>query len=608
MTGGKRREEEERAKLRVRRHLHVTVDEANYTYFPEKKPVDFHSSDLHQRVAVYARVSTGSIGQVSSFELQKEYYKKFVTCRPNWELVQIYADSGVSGTSLRHRDAFNRMIADCKAGKIDLIITKNVSRFARNLILCIQIVQDLAGLDPPVCVFFESEQIFSLDETSNEALTFLAHMAEKESHIRSRSMEASLRMRLDHGIPLTPKLLGYTHDSEGNLTVNPKEAPTVKLAFYMCLYGYSTQEIADTFNSLGRKSYLENVKWTASGVAGILRNERHCGDVLTRKTYTPNYRDHLAKKNRGQRPRSWYKNHHEAIVSRDDYAAVQKILDNARYGARQVLPVLRVIKEGSLRGFAVIHPRWAGFGPGDYLSASQAAPWNETPASQIEANTGDFDLRGFEVTRGEFLRPAHLPAVRFGGRQVHFNAACVRALGGQEYAALLIDPVRKRFAVRPAGEKDRCAVRVSTVQREVRRPRTVAATAFLSTVFQLFGWNSAYQYRISGSLWKNGHETVCVFRAEDAEVRLPVQMLSGGSQPLFSAGRYVRAVPESWTAAFGRPFYAHQSESLRCPEGLACGGEPVETGEKLQVTGREELRRYIRQELREPQPKEAADG
>ena len=330
--------------------------------------------------------------------------------------------------------------------------------------------------------------------------------------------------------------------------------------------------------------------------------------MLNRKTYTPNYSDHLSKKKRGQRPRSWYKNHHEAIVSRDDYAAVQKILDNARYRARQVLPVLRVIKEGSLRGFAVIHPRWAGFGPGDYLSASQAAPWNETPASQIEANAGDFDLRGFEVTRGEFLRPAHLPAVRFGGRQVHFNAACVRALGGQEYAALLIDPVRKRFAVRPAGEKDRCAVRVSTVQREVRRPRTVAATAFLSTVFQLFGWNSAYQYRISGSLWKNGHETVCVFRAEDAEVRLPVQMLSGGSQPLFSAGRYVRAVPESWTAAFGRPFYAHQSESLRCPEGLACGGEPVETGEKLQVTGREELRRYIRQELRELQPKEAADG
>ena len=607
MTGGKRREEEEQAKLRVRRRVHAAVDEANYAYFPEKAPIDFRSSDLHQRVAVYARVSTENIGQVSSFELQQEYYKKFVTCRPNWELVKIYADFGASGTSLKHRDAFNQMIADCKAGKIDLIITKNVSRFARNLVLCIQLVQDLANLNPPVCVFFESEHIFSLDETSNEALTFLAHIAEKESHIRSRSMETSLRMRLDHGIPLTPKLLGYTHDSDGNLAVNPKEAPTVKLAFYMCLYGCSTQQIADAFNALGRRSYLGNVKWTAGGIAGILRNERHYGDVLTRKTYTPNYRDHLSKKNRGQRPRSWYKNHHEAIVSRDDYAAVQKILDNARYGARQVLPTLRVIREGSLRGFVVIHPRWAGFAADDYLTAAQTAPRNEASALQVEADAGDFDLRGFEVTRGEFLCPAHLPAVRFHDRKIYFNAVCVRAFGG-EYAALLIDPVRKRFAVRPASERDRCAVRVSKVQREIPCPRTVAAAAFMDTVFALFGWNTACQYRIAGSVWKNGQETVCVFRAEDAEIRLPAQILADGPQPLFLAGRFVQAVPERWTAAFGRSFYAHQSESLRRPEGLACGGEPVETGEKLQVTAKEELWRYIQQELRELLPKEAADG
>ena len=101
---------------------------------------------------------------------------------------------------------------------------------------------------------------------------------------------------------------------------------------------------------------------------------------------------------------------------------------------------------------------------------------------------------------------------------------------------------------------------------------------------------------------------MCVFRAEDAEIRLPAQILADGPQPLFLAGRFVQAVPERWTAAFGRSFYAHQSESLRRPEGLACGGEPVETGEKLQVTAKEELWRYIQQELRELLPKEAADG
>ena len=140
-------------------------------------------------------------------------------------------------------------------------------------------------------------------------------------------MESSLRMRLDNGIPLTPKLLGYRHDGDGNLVVNLDEAPTVKLAFYMYLYGYSTQQIADAFTALGRRSYLGNTKWTSGGILQILRNERHCGDVLTRKTYTPNYLTHLAKKNRGQRPQSRYLNHHEAIISRDDFNAVQQMLE-----------------------------------------------------------------------------------------------------------------------------------------------------------------------------------------------------------------------------------------------------------------------------------------
>ena len=141
----------------------------------------------------------------------------------NWTLVKIYADEGISGTSMSHRDQFNRMIADCKAGKIDLIITKSVSRFARNVRDFIGVVRDLADLEPKVGVFFESECIFSLNDYSQMALTFQATMAEEESHTRSRSMEASLRMRLDNGLPLTPKLYGYTHDMEGNLILNEEE-------------------------------------------------------------------------------------------------------------------------------------------------------------------------------------------------------------------------------------------------------------------------------------------------------------------------------------------------------------------------------------------------
>ena len=241
MIDNDRREQRERDKDRVRRRVQVTIDEDNYEYYPAKKQLDYYDNDVHQRVAVYARVSTDSVSQTNSFELQKKYYEDFVVHHPNWELVKIYADEGISGTSLKKRDEFNQMIADCKAGKIDMIITKSVSRFARNVVLCIGIVRDLAELKPPVGVFFESECIFSLNEDSQMALSFQATMAEEESHTRSRSMESSLRMRLDNGIPLTPKLLGYLHDSDGNLVINHEEAPTVKLAFYMYLYGYSTQ-------------------------------------------------------------------------------------------------------------------------------------------------------------------------------------------------------------------------------------------------------------------------------------------------------------------------------------------------------------------------------
>lgn len=337
-------------KARVHRRVYAEVDPNNYEFIPAKKQIDYYDNDVPQRVAVYARVSTDNIQQTSSYELQKKYYEEFVVHHPNWTLVKIYADEGISGTSLAHRDEFNRMISDCRAGKIDMIITKSVSRFARNVVDCISMVRTLAELTHPVGVFFESECIFSLKDDSQMALSFQATMAQEESHIRSRSMETSLRMRLDGGLPLTPKLLGYSHDADGKLVINPDEQSTVKLIFFMYLYGYSTTEIAEALTELGRKTYLGNVTWTSNSIVQVLRNERHCGEVLTRKTFTPNYLNHKSRKNKGDRPQSVYRNHHEAIVSRDDYIAVQHLLNNAKYGSKSILPELRVIDSGLLRG------------------------------------------------------------------------------------------------------------------------------------------------------------------------------------------------------------------------------------------------------------------
>lgn len=605
-------------KERVRRRINTKVDPENYEFIPAKKPIDYYDNDIRQRVAVYARVSTDNVQQTSSYELQKKYYEDFVVHHPNWTLVKIYADEGISGTSLAHRDEFNSMIADCRSGKIDMIITKSVSRFARNVVDCISMVRMLAELPSPVGVFFESECIFSLKDDSQMALSFQATMAQEESHIRSRSMETSLRMRLDGGLPLTPKLLGYSHDADGNLVVNPDEAPTVKLIFYMYLYGYSTSDIAAALTELGRKTYLGNVKWTSNSIVQVLRNERHCGDVLTRKTFTPNYLNHKARKNRGDRPQSLYRNHHEGIVSRDDFIAVQHLLNNSKYGNRSILPELRVIDSGLLRGFVTINPRWAGFKPSDYYQASASIhPPDEQQAdaslpSSITLVPGDFDMRGFEIARSEFFDNYHRPYVLFQDKRIKFSTTCVRSFGKDNHVELLVNPVEMKFAVRTVAKSSRNAVVFSKLSDGKYQPRDIAGAAYVETLFQLFGWSPDLKYRIAGALFQTETESAYIFDVNDAEAFIKSYLLSGSKsteqakepvQPLSVSGKRVRAVPEEWIGSFGKQYYLHQqSFPPVCDQSeedwkIRMEGQLYETGQKLRVTGFDVLRDYICQEL-----------
>ena len=191
MIDEERRESRQREKAKARKRMRFEIDEDNYEFTPARKRVDYYDNDTPMRVVIYVRVSTDDVRQTTSFELQRQYYEEFVQKHPHWTLIKIYADEGISGTSRLHRDNFNEMIADCKAGKADLIITKSVSRFARNVVDCIGLTRDLAELKPPVGVFFESECIFSLNDDSQMALSFQATMAEEESHTRSRSMETA---------------------------------------------------------------------------------------------------------------------------------------------------------------------------------------------------------------------------------------------------------------------------------------------------------------------------------------------------------------------------------------------------------------------------------
>ena len=490
-------------KERIRQRVRVQIDEENYQFFPERKDPDYYDNDVNQRVGVYVRVSTDDPRQTTSYELQKKYYEDFVVRHPKWTLVDIYADEGISGTSTKHRDEFNRMIAECKAGKIDLVITKSVSRFARNVVDFLGMVRMLSERNPPIGVFFEAENIFSLNETSNMALSFQATMAEEESRNKSRSMETSLRMRLDHGLPLTPKLLGFSHDSEGKLIPNPDTMHIPKLMFYMYLYGYSTQQIADALTALEKKTYLGNVKWSSAGVAATLRNERYCGDVYTRKTFTKDVLSHKSVKNRGERPISHYYSEHEGIISRDDFIAVQHMLKNAKYGNKSILPELRVITEGMLKGFVIINPRWSGFKEQEYLRASASAyPPGEydqqSDGLSFEVEAGDFDMRGFEIAHTDLFDVQQTPNVTFFDDTIKFSTECIRRMKAEFHVELLIHPTKRKFAVRAADKQNKNAVIWAKMRDGRKESRSIACAAYADTIYSLFGWKVQFTRDYTG--------------------------------------------------------------------------------------------------------------
>ena len=219
--------------------------------------------------------------------------------------------------------------------------------------------------------------MYTLNEQSEMSLTFMATLAQEESHIKSNSMNLSYEMRFKRGIFMTPVLLGYDQDEEGNLIINEDEATTVRLIFFMYLYGYTTTQIAETLMQQGRMTKRGNKTWSASTVLAILRNERHCGDVLARKTWTPNYLDHKSVKNLGNRNQYRKNDHHDPIITRNDFVAVQHMINNARRGYGGITPSLHVIDEGILRGFVVANLTWNSFDAADYMWSAPSLCTNQ---------------------------------------------------------------------------------------------------------------------------------------------------------------------------------------------------------------------------------------
>lgn len=590
------------------RYKGVSLDELDV--IPALPQEDIFAVENEQRVAVYARVSTDDPRQTSSYELQKNHYHDVISKSPNWKLVQIYADEGISGTSLQHRDQFKLMIEDCKQGKIDLIVTKSVSRFARNVVDCIGYVRELLALPHPVGVFFETERLNTFDPKSEMVLSFMATLAQEESHTKSEIMNSSIEMRFRRGIFLTPILLGYDHDEDGNLVINEEEAKIVKLIFMMYLNGCTCQEIADTLTELGCVTKKGNTVWSPGSILQILQNERHCGDVLAHKTYTPNYLNHKSKKNMQNRPQYRKRNHHEAIISRDDFIAVQRLISNAKYGNKGLLPELKVIPEGVLKGFVSINPRWAGFKEDDYINAS-ASVYNgteQTSASSapVEVQSGDFDLRGYEIARSQFFDSTDRITVTFSQGDIRFSCPAVRRLEST-LVELLMHPQKRILAVRTAGKECRNAMQWSKKKSGIIFPRGISGTAFLPTLYSLLGWKDDCRYRITGIKRGKGNDAILLFNLTEPEIFIPNDTVSSlpesdtSVKPFTDSNRRnVRAYPPDWADTFGSNYYSHaQAQELA---GFGKGMEPdishasiIYKDNDIQVTSKDDIERNIEQ-------------
>lgn len=592
-------------------------DIGNAEIIPARKQADIFD-DVERRVAVYVRVSTDNLQQTSSYELQKNYYEDMIRRNPKWSLAGIYSDEGITGTSLEHRDAFNRMIEDCENGQIDLIITKSVSRFARNLRDCITTLETLKFLPVPVGVFFESENIFSLNDESEMSLNIISTMAQEESHIKSSIMNASLEMRFSHGILLTPVLLGYDHDENGNLIINEDEAKTVRLIFFMYLYGYSCEYIAQKLEMLCRQTKKGNIKWTASSVLEVLRNERHCGDVLAHKTFTPNYRNHKSKKNRGDRTQYRWKNDHEAIISRSDFIAVQQLIDNSKYKNNDVLPKLKVVTEGALSGFVLINPRWSGFKSEDYTNISESAlSKSENMADEIIAQKGDFDFRGYEIVRSQLFNTLDKICVTFTVERFKFSAGALCRLDNCRNVEMLICPYMKLLAVRKCDSGQKNAVLWNSIDNRGKCiPRSVGGKAFLDTLFELAEWNLAYKYRVRGVKICKGNECVLIFDLNALEVFIPRSMLGDETENkiILSAGRgrYISVFPKDQATSFGENFYRYlrSIEALEKYDALIVNEQSVTFSElnKMDVTPFETIGDSINNLIKDIREENCNDG
>ena len=535
--------EAEREEIRQR----VRNSTAQNEYFRPALPTPTIQDESDKVVAVYARVSTLDTAQTSSIENQTLYYTKKIAENPHWTMQEIYSDEGKSGTSLRHRDAFNRMMENAKLQKMDLILCASVSRFARNMSDCMEQLSRLKTMHPskPIGVFFETENIYSLDPNSEQALTIHAMLADWESANKSRRMILSYDQRILTGQYPVADLLGYRHTKNGDLVIQPEEAKTVRFMFVAFIGGYSYEEIAQKLTEKQRPTLKGRVEWNEGMVRNIMSNERTWGDLEARKTIVVDYKKGIVIRNRGQRDSAYVPGHHEGLVS-PEIARAARMLAASGHRAIGGVPDLYVIPEGSLKGFVSFHPRWQGINAevfqdlcnGIYSEDEKEQLGKESAliSGERHSNILSMQFTGYQVPPGIFFLNRNMPQITLTRTGIRIGSACHTALHNTTYVSMLYHPYYQTLILRESSEETPNSIRFT--RKDGKGISYLPAKGFAQAVYEQLRWNPEYSFRFRGIRHIRGNTSFLVFSFAEPQI-LPGKNMQAATTNHHEAVKYI---------------------------------------------------------------------
>jgi DNA invertase Pin-like site-specific DNA recombinase len=534
---------------------------------PKYSNTDWRGKSL--RAAAYIRVSTDSTDQENSLKNQRVHYERMIPSNPLWKYAGIFQDEGISGTNMRNRKGLLHLIKECKAGNIDLIVVKEVSRLARNTRDCLDIAQQLAELNPPVGIFFENNNLNTLDSGSKIFFTVLAMCAELESELKSRSVEFGQdELFRTYQFPV-PTLLGYRKTEKYKMEIEEEGAKTVRLIYDLFLAGNAPGEIALILTELKRPTARNNRSWQPGSVTGILSNEKYTGAYLMRKRYTVSFLTHQTRRNIGQKRIFHKPNHHKPIVSLEEHARALLMLR-----ANHASPFfnnkyeIKVVRRGLLAGFIPMNAAFGGYDAAHYLGAYIMAR-----VPDVEFSSEIAVIPGLRRISRKILCNRHTASLTLNKTQAVFNSVCVSRIKA-DYVEIMLNPMERLLAVRKTTRKNPNAI--------PWRNEPVPARELNRVIFEMMGCRTDWQCKIPASMLCRGERKLIMFDLSDCEYRFRAENL-----------KYVRAVPNERFIRAGPVDYM-----LRVRRAYADSLEDWKLGEK--ATDVEGFNSYI-----EPPSKEA---